>query len=219
MRRTGSWVGVLAVGGSLVVAATAQAATKAVSAGPPQRPSVRQADYDQFFRRTITVHVGDTVRWRFNGFHTVTFPGGQPEPAFIMPNAADPVSGQRDAAGHPFWFNGLPNLEINPQAAFRTNGSTYDGAEYRNSGLPVPDPRAYSLRFTRAGTYRYFCLVHPGMKGTVKVVDPGQSVPSAAQDRAASRAQFARDERTARALARQRPAGHSVIVGPSPDLA
>ncbi len=33
-----------------------------------------------FHPRTIEVAVGDTVRWRFQGFHTVTFLSGQRTP-------------------------------------------------------------------------------------------------------------------------------------------
>lgn len=198
--------------------AQAQAATFDATAGPPQRPTVRQADFDQFFPSTITIHVGDTVRWTFDGFHTVSFLGGQRRPPLIMPDPSKPISGQRDAAGHLFWFNGQPNLIVNPQAEFPSGGTTYDGTQFRNSGLPSggpgSPPATYSLTFTKEGTYSYSCLVHPGMVGTVRVVAAGQPIPSQAQDNAAAQAQFKADQTVARRLTHTRPAGNTVIVGP-----
>jgi plastocyanin len=154
-----------------------------------------------FLRNTITVHVGDTVRWRFRGFHTVTVPvRGRRPPAFAIPSGAN-VSGALDPAGQPFWFNGvLPQLRVNPQVAAPTRGSTYTGRSFRNSGLPnLPNARPYSLRFTRAGTFTYYCAVHPGMRGRVRVVSLRRRVPTEAQNRAAATAELnslARQART-----------------------
>jgi len=70
------------------------------------------------------------------------------------------------------------------------------------------------VRFTRAGTFRYFCDVHFGMTGIVRVVRGVRRVPSARQDRAAVRAQVAAALRTARALPRNaRPPANTVDVG------
>ena len=52
------------------------------------------------------------------------------------------------------------------------NLGTYDGAAYRSSGLIVSSPPQFtqvSLTFTKAGTYSYTCLLHPGMDGVVQV--------------------------------------------------
>ena len=201
---------------ALVAAPGASAATKEVTVGPPARPpgTPRQADFDQFFRSTVTIHAGDSVRWRFRGFHTVSFvPAGQPAPPFVVPQLGAPVTGVRDSAGRPFWFNGMPNLEVNPHVAFRSPGDTFDGTSFRNSGLPLPRPTPYTLRFPNQGTFRYVCLIHPGMSGRVRVVAPGTPIPAAARDRAAARAQLSRDVRTARRLERFRPARHTVAVG------
>lgn len=48
--------------------------------------------------------------------------------------------------------------------------STYDGTAFVNSGLIVPGGN-FSLKFTKAGTYAYFCLFHTdeGMTGTIVV--------------------------------------------------
>ena len=76
---------------ALVPAAAAQGATRTVTAGPPGKVKgqPKDGDVNAFFRKTVTVHVGDKVKWTINGFHTVTFPkkGAKPPP-FISPDPA-----------------------------------------------------------------------------------------------------------------------------------
>jgi plastocyanin len=136
---------------------------------------------NQFFPKTITVHVGDRVRWTFHGFHTATFPGGAKRIPWTAGLAGQTVSGFADAAGSPFWFNGQPVPGLNAAAARR-------GA--RNSGLPLAArPRPYLRRFTRAGTFRYVCLIHPDtMRGTVRVVPRGRPLPRTTIRRQVARA-------------------------------
>ena len=168
----------------------AGAVTKKVEAGPfdaSARKALRAAggDTNAFFRRTVTIRRGDRVAWDINGFHTVTFvPRGDLTPGLVIPDPSSPISGAQDAAGAPFWFNGQPRLAVNPLAAFRQGGTEFHADMLHNSGLPGGDgpPEPYRLQFKRAGTFRYLCLVHPEMCGTVRVKQRG-SVPSAAQDR------------------------------------
>jgi plastocyanin len=175
----------------LAVPAVAGAATKTVQAGPPSGPVAKQfqdasGDANQFFRRTITIRKGDRVRWKINGFHTVTFvPPGEQPPPLLVPDPASPVTGVTDAAGAPFWFNGRPNERLGELAAFKQGGATFHATELHNSGLPLAQgpPPPYTLRFNQTGNHRYLCILHPGMAGTVKVVGKGRSVPSARRDR------------------------------------
>ncbi len=115
--------------------------------------------------RNIEVAVGDTVTWKYQEFHTVTFLGGQP-----------PLN--------PFVQEGN-RLIGNPQVFFPTGDKTYDGTGFRNSGTPPLDIEGllkfrYSLTFTKSGSYEYVCLIHgPLMNGTVVVKDR-VSVTSAA---------------------------------------
>jgi plastocyanin len=185
----------LALAAALAVPAVADAATKTVQAGPfgPSAKDFQDAfgDANQFFRRTVTIHKGDSVRWKINGFHTVTFvQGGVEEPPLIVPDPTNPVAGVLDAAGVPFWFNGQPNVSFNPEVALKQGGGTFDPDELMNSGLPLAEgpPPPYKLRFNQKGRFSYLCIVHPGMKGTVRVVGRNRPIPSRRKDkRAASR--------------------------------
>jgi plastocyanin len=209
--------------GAVMIAALAPsiagAATRNVFAGGDEVVRNAPAGFspNAFLRKTITVHVNDTVRWRFRGFHTVTFPvkGKQP-PGFTVatPNL---VSGAVDGAGQPFWFNGqLPVLVPNPVVAAPSAGTAYTGTRLRNSGLPATPPKPYSLKFTKTGTFAYYCAVHPGMTGTVKVVGSKTTVPTEAQNRAAAASELNRIAGQARtAAAKATPAG-TVEVGRAP---
>ncbi len=125
-----------------------------------------------FFPRTIEVALGDTVTWKFQGFHNVAFLGGAQPPALIVQE------------GSKAYFN--------PQVAFPAGGKTYDGTGYHNSGAPPEDPRAmakfgYALTFTKAGTYPYMCIIHgPAMSGTVVVQDRAIGSPASVARRAQS---------------------------------
>jgi plastocyanin len=179
---------------ALAIPAAADAATKTVQAGPfgdaaTEKFAAAAGDANQYFRKTITIHRGDKVKWHINGFHSVTFaPEGEASPGLITPDPANPVSGQNDAAGDPFFFNGQPNLNLNPAAAFPQGGATLDPGALTSSGLPIAGPpEPYTLKFTKTGTYRYVCTVHPGMRAKVKVVKPGRPIPSAKKDRKAAK--------------------------------
>lgn len=121
----------------------------AAPGGPAAAPShatvLRFLDGDRLNLTSVTVRVGATVTWTNlsnNEPHTVTFPvAGQPLP----PLPGDPFT---------------PPL----------GGPTYDGSQITNSGVMNPG-QSYSLQFTKAGTYVYFCLFHDefGMMGTVIV--------------------------------------------------
>jgi plastocyanin len=188
--------GVLVAVAALAAPATAGAATKRVEAGPFAKQKQFQdafGDANEYFRRTITIHRGDKVRWDINGFHSVTFaPPGGPPPALIVPDPSTPVAGVNDAAGLPFWFNGQPSLRPNPDAVAPQGGKRFDPSELHNSGLPLAEgpPPPYTLRFSRKGTFGYFCIVHPGMEGKVRVVGKNRKIASKRKDRREARRQL-----------------------------
>lgn len=122
----------------------------------------------QFFPRTLTIHVGDTVTW-IGDFHDVAF---GPEPL------RDQLEKQRLSSVT--LKNGQTVLAINPKIALPSGGATYDGTGFVNSGLlflragpNAKAPPSYSLTFTKAGTYEYDCLIHPGMDGSITVLPAG----------------------------------------------
>jgi plastocyanin len=194
--------GAAALIAALAIPATAGAATKTVEAGPFGKTVQEKffngaaGDANQYFRKKVTIHRGDKVKWNINGFHSVTFvPDGEDPPGLITPDPANPVSGQVDAAGVPFFFNGQPNLNLNLLAAApQGDATTHDPSALTSSGLPLAPgaPPAYTLKFPKLGTYTYLCTVHPGMDAKVKVVRPGRPIPSAKKDRKAAKKEQAK---------------------------
>lgn len=91
----------------------------------------------------ITVSAGTTVTWTNesnNVPHTVTFPAAGQAPPGGPPDQVPPAG-----------------------------GSTYDGSALANSGV-MPPGKSYSLTFTKAGTYTYYCLFHDGATGMIGTV-------------------------------------------------
>jgi plastocyanin len=206
----------------LAVPASASAATKVVDMGLPTAAGKafqkQFADVNDFFPHGTTIHVGDTIKFAPTGFHTVDIPakGGKPLALFTP---AGTTSGVLDAAGNPFWFNGQPQLGFTP--ALGPPGSfgkklTYNGAKRIESGLPFAEhPKAFTVKFTKAGSYTYYCNIHAGMKGTVRVVSKKHSIPSAKADKKRLAAQVAADLKTAKSLANTQVAAGNVSVGAS----
>src|SRR4051812_3779203 len=162
-------IAVVALG---VMPAVARAATYEVQAGADQtKGEPKQSSSNAFFPHAVTVHEGDTVRWEFRGFHTVTFPirGKQPPPLAVLATNLR-IGGVKDAAGNPFWFNGQPNAVVSPLAITGTSNKTWNGSQVLSTGLPLaPKPKPFHLRFRRRGKFTYYCMVHPGMRATVTV--------------------------------------------------
>ena len=210
----------LGLAAALAVPAVAEAATKSVTMGmPPKAAKVIQnrfsADANKFYRGTVTIHEGDSVRFLPFGFHTATFPkrGGQ-VPPLVAPGGA--VSGSNDAAGAPFWFNGQPQLNINPVHLKSGFGKTfrYTGAKLVNSGLPLSNkPKPMTVKFPREGVFQYFCAVHPGMKGKVRVRKKSEPVPSASADARAVKNQISKDTTAAKKLGATDAPANTVLLG------
>lgn len=214
------FVVVLSLAVALAAPAAAGAATKTVTMGAtPKQAKVLQrqlnSDANQFFRSTVTVHVGDAVRFVPFGFHNADFPkrGGDAQP-LLVPSAA--ASGQADAAGVPFWFNGQPTLDINPVLLRSNFGKTlrYTGAKAVNSGLPLENkPKPMKVRFPQPGTFKYFCDVHPGMKGKVRVKRRGRPIPSKRADARAVARQVAKAVKAAKKLRKTDAPDNTVLLG------
>jgi plastocyanin len=216
-RRTLGFVGGLSacVVAGLATAGSAFGLVAPVTAGPPVRPALAHLDFNGFFPASTEIHVGDSVKWSINGFHSVTFLAkGQALPPLIITSAANPISGQLDAGGKPFWFNGQPSLIINPQAAAPAGTKTYKGGTFLSSGLPSQGPpKPFVVKFAKAGTFTFHCVVHPGMSGVVRVLPKRKHVPSVKKDLKAAAAQLKAGIVKARVLAKVKPAAATVLAG------
>jgi plastocyanin len=134
----------VAAAGKIPTPQLQQAATSAVlAAGWGNRVTA----VNRFAPEKVSVKAGTTVKWVARSPyepHTVTF-GNE------IKTPADPRT----------------FTPIGPKP-----GGAYAGG-LANSGIIAPPgrpfPTEYSLRFTNAGTYKYYCILHPGMNGTITV--------------------------------------------------
>lgn len=134
-----------------------------------------------FMPAEVTVATGTTVSWEWSGTepHSVTF---------LAEGTTLP-----DPGSDPSLFAPTP-----PTGA-------YDGVSLVNSGLlPLgPDaPPPFDVSFDTEGTYSYYCVIHPQMVGTVKVVAADAQVDdpaTVAEQRAADSAEFVAEGQAAKA--------------------
>lgn len=113
----------------------------------------------RFISETLDIKVGDTVEW------TNADTNGEP---------------------HSVSFGAEPQ---DPSAFAPAGGSTYDGTEpWVSSGLyvgpPIPAPHSYSVKFTKAGSFPYICVLHDiiGMTGTINVAAAAITPPPTATE-------------------------------------
>ncbi len=127
------------------------------------------AAVDSFVPLRISTHVGQAVKWTVVGAHTISFGVPASVPVFIRSGGTlrrNPVV-DKAAGGSP--DPPAPDFTKGP---LEIDGGTYGGDGLYSSGLLGSEPfSTYTLRFAKAGTYRYACLVHPPMVGAV-VVSP-----------------------------------------------
>src|SRR3954451_4379292 len=130
----------------------------------------------EFFPKEISVPVGGSVTWNLS-FHTVAF--NAPEDArpdvvkdadgtwHFNAKAFTPVGYMPPAPPPP--PSGPPASDAPPPAPLSVDGGTFDGSSFYNSGSINSDGEVlFKLAFSKAGTYKYICLIHPDMQGTVK---------------------------------------------------
>src|SRR6266511_4110442 len=207
---------------ALVAPGPAAARTWVVWAGAPvNAPAGLQSSVpvlDQFIPRTLQIHVGDTVTFKSNNFHTATFLGSTPQSQMplLMPDPTAHYSGIVDALGLPFWFNGGPPKFIyNPQA-FQAVGSPVvaDRQVHSSGNFVFISNHQYTFTFTKPGTYKVVCLVHPGMEATIVVKPKRAKIPTRTKVAAAVLKQLNGSWATARSLQSQRPSDpHTVFAG------
>ena len=189
LRRGLAWGGAGAVAALVLPVAALGASPAQVQAGDFNRSP--EIEFNAFYPGTITVAQGSRIRFTAFGFHTITFPKkGTALPSLIVAGPAlNPP--QTNPAGAPYWWGGTtPQLGFNPAVPGPSGGTAVTGAKMVSSGfLPDKNP-TFTVSFPKKGTFQVRCLVHPNMKGTVKVVAKGSpSVTTAAQATARATAQ------------------------------
>jgi plastocyanin len=209
---------------SLAAPLSAQAATKTVQMGTPpssqkQIGETYQSDVNAFFPRSVAVHVGDRVKFVPAGFHTVDFVAKGKKPTVLVSPTGQKAA-ETDAAGAPFWFTGagLDGLSFTPSLAQGLFGKSvsFDNTKSIQSGLPLAaKPKPFTVAFKKAGSFTYLCDVHPGMKGTVKVLAKNKKVPSANADAAAQKKQVSTAVANAKKLGTTTAPANTISVGAS----
>ncbi len=220
---------------SLALPTAAQALTKQVYEGLPPGPQKKfidpkyNTDAIDFFPHTATIHVGDSIKFLATAFHNVDIPAKGKKPVELLGPTGTNVAGSNDAAGVPYWFNGLPNFGFNPALIngtppvnydpFKTpkgksNTFTYTGKKGVATPIPFGDnPKPLTVKFTKTGTVRYVCDLHPGMEGVIHVLAKSKKIPSAKADKKLLDAQINRDFAIAKRLKDQKPPANTIYVG------
>ncbi len=70
-----------------------------------------------------------------------------------------------------------------------------------------------TVKFTKAGTYKVYCDLHPGMAASVTVAKKGATIPTAKQDAAAVKKQADAAVKAAKGLETANPGANTVNLG------
>jgi plastocyanin len=206
--------------GALAIAGQAAAANYKVFLGEQARPPAgtpKGATLDMFLPGKVTVKTGDNITFSSASFHNVAI-GGKIPPIIVPDPAHGKYSGIVDAAGKPFYFNGLGKLIYNVAALAPYGPHAVRPGVKANSGVLSPNgpkaaPATFTFSFPKAGTYHFYCSIHPGMKATVTVTSgtppksPAQVTAQALQETAAGWA------KTKQEAAAAKPPAKTVYMG------
>ncbi|MBV8068631.1 MAG: hypothetical protein JO270_01900 [Acidobacteriaceae bacterium] len=125
-----------------------------------------------FVPNEIWIHQNDSITWTHatDEGHTVTFLY-QPQPATV--GAPYPAAQQRPSGAVGCTAYG---------GATSANNSAYDpsganGLQCVNSGTLANNLDTYTISFPLQGNYKFTCLIHASMFGTVHVLDPSATLP------------------------------------------
>lgn len=148
-------------------ALTTATADKAIAGGGSDKDE--SALITAFGPEEVSVPVGGTVSWTVIGPHSIAFDAPADAQELRQPDGKVIHLSSKAflAAGGP---GSDPAAETSPPII---KGGSWDGQGFRSSGVifgsPPPKTTAFTLTFTKAGTYSFLCTVHEDMKGTVKV--------------------------------------------------
>lgn len=177
------------------------------TAPPGLQPKV--FEYTDFFTRSVKVHQGDTVDFRFAiPDHLIQLASNeaaarQALPLFT-PDEITAVEG--NALG-----SGGPKIVLGPAVFLGFGGSptcgqtvdsqcVFNGSVPSDPGFAASSPDWFVQINAAPGSYIYFCHLHPGMRGTLNVVRGNVKVQSQGQIDRLAAAQFRRAQREAVAL-------------------
>jgi plastocyanin len=126
----------------------------------------------EFTPRTIDAEIGEKVTWTFIGDHTISFNVPPYTPLFKFEKGKLVFNAALDkpAGGWPGPPEGHTDWEDEPPPPITVDAGEFDGSgNLKSSGVGWNTGDKYSVTFTKAGTYPYACLIHPGMIGKVVV--------------------------------------------------
>jgi plastocyanin len=205
-------IGAGAVAAGLLVPSMANAATAKAQWGDFDRTGT---EFMSLYPGKVTVSKGDKVQFAIVGFHTATFLGkGQKLPAFIQASSTlNPP--KNDPGGAPYWWGGVtPLLQINGAAFAPAGGKVVTGRKTVSSGVLPGDAPKFTVTFPKTGTFHIRCIIHPGMKGTIRVVP--KSGDTAAKRTARAKAELKAQAATVKALVKKATRATTPTVSISP---
>ena len=126
-----------------------------------------EGSLNEFVPAVIETEVGEPVTWLMFGPHSISFDVPEYFPIYEEQDDGT-VIGNADLylpAG------GAPEPETpDSTQPIEIDGGTWDGSGFWSSGVLYSDEYVkYTLRFSTPGEFRYACLIHPPMVGTVTV--------------------------------------------------
>jgi plastocyanin len=218
------------LGMPLAAHAASKHVTKDVTMGLPTKVQKQKQflgkwniDAIDFFPHTTTIHVGDSIRFSQTAFHNVDLPAKGQRPIKLLATKG-PVGHVVGKDGVPFWYSdspsftkfgfnplligGNPSVDYSPtkKAAKKAIHKTYDGSKRVWTTIPFnAGPRPIVIKFTKAGTYTFYCDLHPGEKGVVHVLPARKAGPGAKADKKALNRQIARDRKVAVKIHKHHP--------------
>jgi plastocyanin len=158
------------------VKALAQAAPPAgdvITAGPDARTGeilyrFTPAKKTVAVGKPVTLTMGDGTR----EFHTFTFFTDEKATKKLAQGALAPLPGTGKTGPPVMGIDPLAGLRSEPAGTALTDDNATHGNGYVNTGLLDTDARSAwpdrdTITFTKPGTYRFVCLLHPEMRGEV----------------------------------------------------
>ena len=130
---------------------------------------------DAFLPNEIWIYEGDSIQWTWqpkNEPHTLTLL----EPTQTRPTPPPPIGPPSGPPiGPPFYF-GSQCPGPNPHNG---GSATYDGSACVSSAALTGGtaPSTFTVTFPKAGNYKFVCLIHTNMQGTVHVLSMDPASP------------------------------------------